>query len=731
MAEGLVRLPSIGSRLLVRAGLLVLLPSLLSALFFAAPFPALDAFLRDPGGTRLLDRRGGFLAVVPAADGVFVEKRGASEIPDACRRIVVRLEDARFFHHPGVDGLALVRAVAEAIRGGRAPSGASTITMQLARIAWPRPRSLAGKLGEIAFALRIEARLAKGEILDLYLNSIPFGRNTRGIGGAAWTYFGRDLSALSEAELLALAVIPRNPAAYDPFRHPDALAAAALRLSQRWSLGIGREAIGAAIASARTDRPLGPAPHFARYAAKHVAAAGAPVRTALDAELNRFVEARVRLRLEQVRAARITNAAVIVLDNATGEVLAWVGSRDWGDSERSGQIDGVLIRRQVASTLKAFLYGLALDEGWTAATLLPDADIGFGTDELYRPVNFDRRSRGPVRLRTALASSLNVPAVFTLSRIGTEDFAAVLRLAGLALPADAAERYGLGAAAGNVEANLLELARAFSVFPRGGTLPPLSLVRGEGSPAAGQRVFTPQAAWVICSILSDPAARAAGFGTRTWFRTGFPAMFKSGTSSEFTNLWCLGATPRHTVGVWAGNFDGRAVINKTGSVVPARIVVDILERLTTESRSFAMPPDLVERRICAFSGGLATARCPAVRTEYFSSRSPLPLPCRAHEEGAAREEALLESFLRPGEAFRILFPVDGQVVYLDPTLPARLQGVPIVMAARRGEQCSLSIDGVELGAAAAGGPSVPARRGLHRIVARSGAAAHSVSFRID
>lgn len=732
MAEGTARGPAVSGRLLLRAALSLLPLSLLSTIFFAAPFPRLDALRGDPAGTRLLDRQGRFLALVPSNDGVFVERRGGAEIPEACRRVFVRLEDARFFSHPGVDVLAVGRAAAAAIRGGRVPSGASTITMQLARIGWPRPRSLAGKLGEMITALRIESRLSKSEILDLYLSRLPFGRNARGIGAAAWTYFGRELPSLSEAEILALAIIPRNPAAYDPFLRPDALASAARRLTLRWSLGVSAPEIDAAVASARGDRPRGPAPHFARHAVRHLPVSGAPIRTSLDVELNDFVQARVRLRLEQVRDSRVTNAAVIALDNATGEVLAWVGSRDWDDAEGSGQIDGVLIRRQSASTLKPLLYALALDRGWTAATLLPDADLGFGAEELYRPVNFDRRSRGPVRLRTAMASSLNVPAVYTLSRLGTADFTTVLRRAGFPLPADAEGRFGLGAAVGNVEASLLELARAFSTFPRGGTLPPVSLVQGDGAPAPGQRVFSPETAWTICSILSDPAARATGFGTRTWFRTTFPAMFKSGTSSEFTDLWCVGATPRHTVGVWAGNFDGRAVINKTGSVVPARIVVDVLERLTTEARSFSMPAGMVERKICALSGGAATSQCPSVRPEYFRAASAGPAPCAAHQGEGGREHALQESFLAPGEFLRILFPVDGQVVFLDPTLPPGAQEIPVVVAARGGARCTLSVDGVETGVVSSSTPlRLPARRGPHRIVARSGAATDGVSFRVE
>ncbi len=288
-----------------------------------------------------------------------------------------------------------------------------------------------------------------------------------------------------------------------------------------------------------------------------------------------------------------------------------------------------------------------------------------------------------MRMRAALAGSLNVPAVFALSRLGTGDFADTLRRAGFSFPPRSERTAGLGAAVGNVEVSLLELARAFTVFPRGGTLPPVRLLGGSGAAEPGTRVFSPEASWTICSILSDPSARATGFGTRTYFRTAFPALFKSGTSSEFTNLWCVGATPRHTVAVWAGNFDGRAVINRTGSVVPARIVVDILERVTQAAEPFRMPPGMREARICTLSGGRAAPLCPAVRTEYFAPGPALPARCAVHAAGVGgavpdgqARALLMESFLAPGEAVRILFPADGQEFYLDPTAPAASQQLP-------------------------------------------------------
>jgi penicillin-binding protein 1C len=634
----------------------------------------------------------------------------------------------------------MVRAVADRVISPVARSGASTITMQLARLVEPRSRSLAGKIVEAWWALRIDSRLSKDRILAAYLDTVPFGRNTRGVGAAAWTYFGTDLEHLTRAQILALAVIPRNPTVYDPFDQPDRLIAAARELDARLRLGIAPADIDAAVRGAQSARPPSDAPHFTRYVegelrAGKLKAADGVLRTTLDLDLNHDIENRVRFVISRYIYARVTNAAVVAIDNATGAVIGWVGSREFSDAEHSGQVDGVLIRRQSASTLKPFLYARAIEKGWTAATLLPDVPVIFGAadEEAYRPQNFDKRSHGVVRLRTALASSLNVPAVYTLSRLGVPFFLETLRDVGFSLPRDAQARYGLGTAIGNAEVPLLELVHAFSVFPRGGTIGDLALQ--DGSAPESRRVYDPFAAWMICSILSDPSARATGFGTSTYFRTNMPSMFKSGTSSEFTNLWCVGATPRFTVGAWAGNFDGRAVVNKTGSIVPTQIVSDILNRLSDahplppSERDFAPPEGVVSARICTETGLGATEACGSTRTEYFRSRAEIPRPDPGTDLKGGT--LLLDSLLAPTETVRIVFPVNGQVFYRDETLRDGTQGIPVSVAARRGTAVEVIVDGRPV----SGGPPgteirVPLTRGPHLVIAQWPRGSDRVHFEV-
>jgi len=731
-----------GARLVTRALLLIGIPALVTAALLLMPMPELDAFLADPSGTRITDSSGSFLSAVPGPGGAFQLREGRSGIPVECAQMFLTLEDSRFRRHPGIDPLAALRAVVDRVVSPDARSGASTITMQLARLVEPRARSVAGKIVEAWWALRIESRLTKDQILTEYLDHVPFGRNTLGVGAAAWTYFATDISHLTRAQLLVLAIIPRNPTVFDPLDHALRLIAAARDLDERRHLGIDPVEIETAVLGARAGRPSGDAPHFARYIQGELAAgrlhpSGGALRTTLDLGLNHDIEVRIRFILSRYSDARVTNAAVVAIDNSTGAVIGWVGSRDFKDAAHSGQIDGALIHRQSASTLKPFLYARAMEKGWTAATLLPDVPVVFGPadEESYRPENFDKRSHGVVRLRTALASSLNVPAVYTVSRLGLSVFLATLRDLGFALPADAAARFGLGTAIGNAEVSLVELVHAFSVFPRRGTLADLALT--EGAALGTHEVFDPFSAWMICSILSDPSARATGFGTRTYFKTGVPAMFKSGTSSEFTNLWCIGATPRFTVGAWAGNFDGRAVINKTGSIVPTQIVSDIINRLSEEhplppaARDFTPPARVVAARICTVTGLGATPSCDSTRTEYFRSAAEVPPSCAWHANPFRRGDLLLDSLLAGGETVRILFPVNGQVMYRDETLRNGAQGIPVSIAARVARDVEVVIDGKR----ASPGPGLSGlhcslARGIHEINAASPAGRDRVRFEV-
>ena len=355
--------------LLRRVLLLLGIPTLVTAVLLSLPMPELDDFLSDPSGTRITDRTRGpprrrprTRRRIPAAPRTGRHPGGVrGDFPPAGGFAVSTIT-------PGWTRWRCCAPLPTGSLLAAARSGASTITMQLARLVEPRARSVAGKLVEAWWALRIESRLTKDRILAAYLDTVPFGRNTRGVGAAAWTYFGTDLSRLSRAQLLALAIIPRNPTIYDPFDHPDRLIAAARAQDARLHLGIPAEELEAAVRGVHGGRPAGDAPHFSRYIQAELLdgklhATGGVLRTTLDLGLNHDIEARSGSSIARYIDARVTNAAVVAIDNATGAVIGWVGSRDFSDAEHSGQVDGALIRRQSASTLKPFLYAPAIRRG--------------------------------------------------------------------------------------------------------------------------------------------------------------------------------------------------------------------------------------------------------------------------------------------------------------------------------------------------------------------------------
>ncbi|MDR3139688.1 MAG: transglycosylase domain-containing protein, partial [Treponema sp.] len=558
-----------------------LLLGMLLLLFYAllrlSPYGDLEAFLRRPRSVRFYDRQGRLVQIPPAEGGVRREYRPLGEIPPELVAVFVFAEDARFYRHPGIDPVALFRALWQNLREGRRVSGASTITMQLARLISPREeRGWAQKIGEACNALRLEARLTKDQILEIYLNSLPFGFQTEGVGSAARAFFASELAMLSPAQIFSLAVIPRRPAAYNPLTRGEANINAARELYARFAQNRAGPLPAsppdwdfAAASARRFDYPF-EMPHFVRYAAAELAREGAetprgrPLRNEItlsaDLTLQHYLEDLIAAHINRYYDSRLTNGAAAVIDNGTGEILAWVGSADFFNEEAAGQVDGVLAPNQPGSGMKPFLYALALEKGFMPAEVLADIPRNFGTDALYIPQNFNNRFNGPMLFRAALASSLNIPAVYLLYRLGVENYTLFLRSLGFGFSEEDGASAGLGLALGNTPVSIAELVRAFSVFPRDGLLIPLSWERrprDSALPAASARpVMSPDTARIICSFLSDRNARVLAFGSGRNFSTPFPAIFKTGTANQYQNILALGATPRYTAAVWMGNFTG-------------------------------------------------------------------------------------------------------------------------------------------------------------------------------
>ncbi len=529
-----------------------------------------------------------------------------------------------------VDVLALARAVRDNVRHGRTVSGASTITMQTARLLHPSARRVGGKVLQALWAIRLEAHLNKQQIMEQYLNRVQLGQSAMGVGAAANIYFARSASELSIGQSAMLAGIAHSPSGDNPVTSPvlaKARRALVLRRIRQLGLASAEDVRRAATEPLRSSgisaRFL--APHFTTHVIPLAAAdsdKAATVMTSLDLSLQQAVESEVRTTVETLRDRGVEQAAVVVLDNQTGEILSWVGSPDFFSGD-DGQTDMVTSRRQPGSSLKPFLYALAFDRGFTAATVLPDVPRSYRTSAgPYAPRNYDRRFRGPVRVREALASSYNVPAVEMASRIGAGSLLQVLQRAGFASLDRSADFYGLGLALGDGDVTLLELANGYRALAEGGEWRPVTWrLAGRGSVGGGRRVASPMASAIVLDILADASARIPGFGLETPFDFPFRVAVKTGTSRHFTDNWAVGTTERFTVAVWAGNFSGKPMAGVSGVTGAGpllhRVVMETARRYPPGALTAPSDVGAVPARICRLSGLRATERCASL-TEWFA-----------------------------------------------------------------------------------------------------------------
>ena len=549
-------------------------------------------------------------------------------VPETLRQAFLVAEDRRFYEHNGPDWQARFSAAWQNVMAGGRVRGASTITEQSARILNPRTRSVWARWLEGFEAGRLERRFGKGAILEFYLNQVPFGGRRRGVVQAARYYFDRDLETLSVKEMLTLAVLVRSPSRLDPRKGHPTLDPTIKRLADAMR---ERGLLDEAGYRAATEPPLVTreheleleAPHFVRRALGQQAAGGGAVRSTLDVPLQREVAGLLQHQVELLKPRGVTDGAVLVVDHHRDEVLAWVNAEGVGRAEESRDIDAVLTPRQPGSTLKPFVYAMALEQGWTAATLIHDspleAAVGNG---LHAFRNYSRTYHGPLRLRSALASSLNVPAVRALGQVGTAPLLERLREAGFHSLSEGPEVYGDGLALGNGEVTLRELVEAYATLARGGIWRPLRELGDGGSRGAEAReVFDPAVASLIGDILSDPDARSLEFGQGGVLDFPVQTAVKTGTSNDYRDAWAVGFSDRHTVGVWLGNLDRQEMRGVTGSVGPALVLRGVFAELRRRDGAAGLPLDrqLVERRICRHSGRAPGAGCSNSRGSASSS----------------------------------------------------------------------------------------------------------------
>jgi len=634
---------------LALAGVLVL--CLLSAVIWASTvqLPADALQPRAIASVRIEDRDGTLLREVLSRPDGRARWVPLQRISPHVVQATLAGEDRRFFEHGGVDLLAMGRAVFTSLAAGEVVSGGSTVTMQLARLLSGVPRTLAGKARQVVLAYRLEGRLTKEQILWHYLNRAPYGNSTFGVEAAARRYLAKPASQLSLAEAALLSALPRSPAGYNPYRNRERLVK-----RQRYVLGLlarqgrisardHRLALAEPIDWRAARRPF-LAPHFTRRVLTRGPARGATrLRTTLHLPLQQKVETAVREAIARLSAQGVTNAAVLVVDNPTGEVLAHVGSADFFDQEHHGQVDGATALRQPGSTMKPFTYAMSLEQGKTPASLLRDLPAHFTTDRGdYAPRNYDNTFHGPVRLRVALGSSYNVPAVRMAEHVGVDRLLKRLRELGFASLKQSGRHYGLGLTLGNGEVTLRELVAAYAALARGGELLPLRTVLraravdGTQVPlprTAARRVISREAAYQISHVLSDHMARLPAFGRRTPLDVGFPAAVKTGTSKDFRDNWTIGYTPQVTVGVWVGNFDGRSMHNVSGITGAGPLWAEVMAAaMEGKTSRFVRPANVARASVCPLSGKLPGPHCPAATGEVFVAGSEPQKTCDFHKE---------------------------------------------------------------------------------------------------
>jgi penicillin-binding protein 1C len=639
------------------------------------------ALPRDARALEFTDRNGLLLGSIVGRGERRTIEVPFERIAPAFAQAVVAVEDRRFFSHGAVDPIAALRAVVRAPFERRLPGGASTLSMQLARLLEPVPPTLFGKVREVVVAMRLENGLSKRAILEAYCNRAPMGSNIYGVEAASLTYFGVDAAQLDVAQAALLAALPNDPVRLDPYHHWPALKARQRYVLARMQAAGVLDALTAARAADEQIqlRPqaagIVAAPHFLFHLIPRIASERARVRTTIDRPLQTFVEVQVRDVVRALGENGVHHAAAVVLDNRTGEVLAYVGSPNYFADDDLGRNDGVQALRQPGSALKPFLYELALERrDIRPDTILADVPTTYAIPDgrIYRPVDYANRFLGPVRVRVALADSLNVPAVRVLERVGVEPFRQRLLSLGFAHLTRSADFYGLGLVLGGGEVSLAELAGAYATAARGGV--PLSLVEtlDDGAPRPLAASTLPRdPAWpLVTDMLADAHARAASFGVDSILTLPFPAAVKTGTSSDFRDTWTAGYTRDYTVAVWVGNFDGspmRGISGVTGAgPIWSRIMLHLYAR--GDPPAFAPPVGYVRRPICADTGARPLPTCRTIVTELLDRDDLRRWSTRrvASVRGPEYDEWLLHQPARDALETRILFPHDGDVFVYDP-----------------------------------------------------------------
>ncbi len=664
------------------------------------------------------------------------------EIPALLQAAFLASEDRRFSTHHGVDWLARIHALGQNMLALRGVRGASTISEQVVRILHPRPRTLWSRWLEGIEAARLEKQFTKLEILEFYLNQVPYSHQRRGVLQAARLYFDRDLSTLTTTELLILAVLVRSPGRLGRQEGAEELARALDRLS-KYLASCGTLPAQTHVALQATSLlpkklhlPV-EAGHFIRQLAGHQARepgtsgnqaskkthGPARILTTLDSVLQASLQQLFDQHLLDLQSLDVHNGAVLVVNHQTDEILAWTNSNGGRKQSTGSWIDAVTSPRQPGSTLKPFLYAQALDKGWTAATIIDDSPMARQVGDGMHPFhNYSRQYYGPLRLREALGNSLNIPAIRTIQFVGVGDFLDCLHSLGVSSLHRNSGHYGEGLALGNGEVSLFDLVQGYAVLARGGVMHPLRFTLGGRNYGPPHRqIFSPEAASLIADILSDPQARRREFGHSG--SLGFPIQtaIKTGTSNDHRDTWAIGFNHRYVVGIWMGNLDGHSTKGLTGSTGPGAILRSFFSEVNNieDTRPLHQSPRLAVTRICSLTGLLAGPSCTMLAEKFL----PGTLPQRICEHQAMSAAGLSDGKTPPAQSLpaHIIQPSPNLQMAMDPHIPDSVEAYPMkISPGHSAKRIEWLVDGAPAGITGENQDHFmwPLSRGNHLLLAR-------------
>lgn len=585
----------------------------------------------DAQSTMVFDRQGKLIREIVSHEDTFKTNIKLKQVPKKLINFILQAEDKRFYKHYGIDFLSFIRASWQNLKSLKVVSGASTLDQQVVRMKGQIKRSFLTKPWVMMEAIRLNFHHSKNDILEYYLNSLPFGHRVRGIKQAAHYFFNKELINLNTDEIATLAVLPRSPSRL--------LNKKKLLVKTRNQLLANMKIKPLNSDKVRFDfaRRLKSAPHFMRYLLNecHSCQTNGKIETSLDLTLQKELQLIMQANIGNLKSKHVGAGAALVVDNYTGEILSYIGSHDFF-ADNGGQIDGVSQMRQPGSTLKPFTYALAFQHDHHPSSILFDVETNFNVGAgIYKPKNYSNKFMGPVRASFALANSLNIPALYLADYYSAQYLQSFFESFSFSFPRGS-EHYGIGLTLGNAEVNLLQLVRAYTSFPRRGEMIELSPFKNT-SKQIRKTQLKAETADLISLILEENHRREHSFGR--WNNLNLPFQFsaKTGTSTNFRDNWVVGFNDRFTIGVWVGNFNNQEMGKVSGITGAGKIFFQMALLINEKYPAQVKNYNLAIRKICLLSGELARNDCNETAMEYFTSKNLPKHKCTFHKKTLVRD----------------------------------------------------------------------------------------------